>query len=112
MRFIRNAANLGFAAGCNVGIAAARDLGAVHVVLLNNDTIVSPGFAEPLVEALERDPRAGVAGGTILHWDGAATDRVWYAVAASRSGGAESCAPDTVSASDPRTTRQPSLPGS
>jgi hypothetical protein len=79
VRFVRNPVNLGFAAGCNVGIAAARENGPTHVVLLNNDTLVTPGFLEPLVQALDRDVRAGVAGGTILQWDGSATDRIWYA---------------------------------
>jgi hypothetical protein len=81
-RFIRNRTNLGFAAGCNVGIAAARDAGASHVILLNNDTIVLPGFVEPLVEAIRRHPDAGIAGGTVLQLgDGPAgrTDAIWYA---------------------------------
>jgi GT2 family glycosyltransferase len=79
VRFIRNARNLGFAGGCNVGIAAALEAGAAHVVLLNNDTIVSPGFVEPLLRALGSNPRAGIAGGTVLQWDNGPSDRIWYA---------------------------------
>jgi GT2 family glycosyltransferase len=78
-RFIRNPTNAGFAAGCNIGIAAAIELGAAYVVLLNNDTVVDPGFVEPLLEAFESNPRAGAAGGTILQWDKSPSDRIWYA---------------------------------
>jgi len=79
VRFIRNATNLGFAGGCNTGISAALDAGASHVLLLNNDTIVSPGFVEPLLDALHANPQAGVAGGTVLRWDGSASSEIWYA---------------------------------
>ena len=37
----------------NAGIAEALSRGAEHVMLLNNDTVVEPGFLEPLVDALE-----------------------------------------------------------
>jgi N-acetylglucosaminyl-diphospho-decaprenol L-rhamnosyltransferase len=44
-RLLRNAANEGFAAGCNAGVeAAAGDL----VVLLNPDAIPAPGFCEAI----------------------------------------------------------------
>jgi len=79
VRFIRNRTNLGFAAGCNVGIAAGLEMGASYIVLLNNDTFVSPGFVEPLLRALDDNPRAGVAGGTVLQWDDSPSDRIWYA---------------------------------
>jgi len=79
VRFMRNLTNLGFAAGCNVGIGAAMEMGANYVVLLNNDTVVSPGFVEPLLSALESNPTAGVAGGTILQWDDSPSERIWYA---------------------------------
>jgi GT2 family glycosyltransferase len=52
---VRLDANLGFAGGMNAGIAAARSDGASHVMLLNNDTVVEPGFLEPLVAALAAD---------------------------------------------------------
>jgi GT2 family glycosyltransferase len=78
-RFIRNRTNVGFAAGCNVGVAAAIEMGAAYVVLLNNDTVVDPGFVEPLLDAFARNPRAGAAGGTILQWDTSPSDRIWYA---------------------------------
>ncbi len=60
--FLRQAVNLGFAEGNNVGIRAALAAGAGGIVLLNNDTLVDPGFLEPLVAALERDPAVGIVG--------------------------------------------------
>jgi len=48
--------NWGFAGGNNQGIMRARG---EYLLLLNNDTIVDPGFLEPLVEKLEKNPRIG-----------------------------------------------------
>jgi GT2 family glycosyltransferase len=56
---IENAANLGFAAGNNIGIRASN--GAL-ILLLNNDTIVPPGAIDSLVAALLAHPDAAVAG--------------------------------------------------
>jgi GT2 family glycosyltransferase len=52
VRAVRSAENLGFAKGCNLGIA--NGTGDV-VVLLNNDTIVPPGWLARLVAHLDRD---------------------------------------------------------
>jgi GT2 family glycosyltransferase len=65
VRLIRNQRNLGFAAGNNVGLGAAT--GDV-LVLLNQDTIVRPGWLRGLVQALER-PEVGVVGCKILYPD-------------------------------------------
>ena len=54
---VLNADNLGFAAGCNAG--AARATGD-YLVILNNDTIVSPGWARGLRRHLQRDPALGL----------------------------------------------------
>nr|WP_304504914.1 glycosyltransferase [Defluviimonas sediminis] len=58
-RLIENGANLGFAAGNNVGIAAARG---DYVLLLNNDTFMAPGAIWAMVGHLERSPEIGVVG--------------------------------------------------
>ncbi len=50
---IRNKENLGFAAGCNLGMDAAHG---DFVCLLNNDVIVTPGWLERLLHQL--DPKA------------------------------------------------------
>ena len=68
---LESEANLGFGGGCNVGISRARELGARYVLLLNNDTeAVEPDFLTALVEALESDPRAAVAGPLVHFPDG------------------------------------------
>ncbi len=58
-RLIENGDNLGFAAGNNVGIAAARG---DYVLLLNNDTFMAPGAIWAMVGHLERNPEIGVVG--------------------------------------------------
>ena len=58
-RLILNEANLGFAAGNNVGLAAAT--GEV-LVMLNNDTWVTPGWVRTLCAHLRRDPALGLVG--------------------------------------------------
>jgi GT2 family glycosyltransferase len=64
VRVIESERNLGYAAGAN---RAIRELGDVdYVVLLNNDALVEPGWLEPLVEALDTDPRLGAAAPKIL----------------------------------------------
>jgi GT2 family glycosyltransferase len=47
----------GFGAACNAGLAVARGK---YVAILNNDTVVSPGWLAPLIEAAEADPSVGV----------------------------------------------------
>lgn len=59
VKLIFNDANMGFAHGCNQGIAAAE--GEV-VVLLNNDTIVTEGWLEGLLRPMLDDPRIGAVG--------------------------------------------------
>lgn len=66
VRLIRNAHNLGFAGGCNVGLRQAR--GEV-MILLNQDTEVQVGWLPPLLDALS-DHAVGVAGCKLLYPDG------------------------------------------
>ena len=74
---IRSDENLGFAGGCNLGIRAALDSSADFICLLNNDTLVDPGFIEPLVERAARNPEAGILGGKIFYAD--PPDLLWFA---------------------------------
>ena len=66
-------ANRGFSAGNNIGIRYALEQGCTHVLLLNNDTVVTPDF---LSEMMRHDDGKTVLTGTILYyWK---QDTVWY----------------------------------
>ena len=58
--------NLGFAAGNNIGIKRALQKGADYVLLLNDDTVVSPDFLDILVAEAEKDPLIGMLGPEVL----------------------------------------------
>jgi GT2 family glycosyltransferase len=57
-RVLLNGRNMGFAAACNQGLSLAL---AEHLVLLNNDTMVPPGWLSGLVAHL-RNPEVGLVG--------------------------------------------------
>ncbi|HLB21533.1 MAG TPA: glycosyltransferase family 2 protein, partial [Solirubrobacteraceae bacterium] len=58
VRALLNGRNMGFAAACNQGLCLA---GGDHLVLLNNDTMVAPGWLARLVAHL-RNPEVGLVG--------------------------------------------------
>ncbi len=58
-------ANLGFAGGCNVGIAAAGRSHFDYFWLLNTDTVVDAGALSALVARASADPAVGMVGSTI-----------------------------------------------
>ncbi len=66
IRLVRNAENLNFALGCNLGFAASRGS---TVVFLNNDTLVEDGWLVPLVAALRR-PEIGAVQPKLVYPDG------------------------------------------
>jgi GT2 family glycosyltransferase len=74
---VRNPANLGFAGGVNAGIRRALELGADHVLLLNNDTEVDPRFVSALVAAADEHPDAAALCAKVLFAEPA--DRIWFA---------------------------------
>jgi GT2 family glycosyltransferase len=80
VELVRSEENLGFAEGNDVGIRRALERGADHVLVLNNDVEVEPGFVGPLVEEAERRPDAGALCSKILYF--APRDRIWFAGAA------------------------------
>lgn len=55
-RYLRNRRNVGFAVACNQGAMIAK---ADRFVFLNNDTEVTDGWLEPLIEAVDADAIAG-----------------------------------------------------
>ncbi|OXS53203.1 hypothetical protein B1A99_30895 [Cohnella sp. CIP 111063] len=59
VKLIANGANRGFAAACNQGAAAAAG---DHILLLNNDTIVSHNWLTVLLQCLHADERVGIVG--------------------------------------------------
>jgi len=61
VKVILNENNKGFAGGNNQGIQAAKG---DYIVLLNNDTIVTPGWLGKLISILEKNKTAGMLGPT------------------------------------------------
>jgi GT2 family glycosyltransferase len=59
--------NMGFAAGCNIGLSASTQ---PYILFLNPDCILSSGSLQRMVQVLESDPRIGMAGGYLTNPDG------------------------------------------
>lgn len=59
--------NLGFAAGCNIGIGLA---GKASILFLNPDCILGPGSLKRLLEVLQSDSSIGMVGGLLTNPDG------------------------------------------
>jgi hypothetical protein len=74
---IENKKNLGFAAACNQGIKRAIVDGADYILLLNNDTVVSPDFLEKMIAAGESDKKIGIIGAKIYYFD--QLRKIWFA---------------------------------
>jgi len=67
--FFRSRTNTGWAGGNNIGLRYALARGAEFVVLLNNDTTVSPRLVERLVAAARANPQFGILGPVIRFMD-------------------------------------------
>jgi GT2 family glycosyltransferase len=65
VELVETGKNLGFAGGCNAGIARSLAEGADYVWLLNNDTTVDPGALQALVDKGRSDSRIGGVGSAI-----------------------------------------------
>ena len=63
---IRFEENRNFGPACNAGARAAS---APLVFFLNNDTVLTPGWAPPLLQALAEDPSLGGVGPLLLYED-------------------------------------------
>jgi len=61
--------NLGFTGGNNLGLTYALEQGIEYTLLLNADTTIEPDFLQHLVEALNTDDKAGIAGPSIYYYD-------------------------------------------
>lgn len=62
-----NSENLGYAKGCNLGMAAVP---AEYYLILNPDIVVQPGALDRVLEFADRHPRAGMVGPQLLNEDG------------------------------------------
>ena len=74
--------NLGYCAAMNRSLDWAEGQGIEHVLFLNNDVRLPPGFLTPMVEALDHDPGLAGVGPTVLDPDG----KVWCQGGAVRFG--------------------------
>jgi hypothetical protein len=61
--------NLGYAGNNNIGIRAALARGAEWILILNEDTILDPDCVLRMAEAAERDPRTGIVGPMVYHYE-------------------------------------------
>lgn len=67
LHYIRNEENLGFLRSCNKSAAAARG---EYLVLLNNDTMVLPGWLDAMIDTFTGHPGTGLVGSKLLYPDG------------------------------------------
>ena len=67
LKIVKQESNLGFAAGCNRGIARA---GGAFVLLLNPDCFLQEDSLERMITALAENEDAGAVGPLILNMDG------------------------------------------
>lgn len=66
---IRNDANIGFAAGNNVGLQFALSQGFQYFWVLNADTVVEPDTLHRLVQRMQETPSAGLCGSLLCYYD-------------------------------------------
>ncbi|QOC21894.1 glycosyltransferase [Wenzhouxiangella sp. AB-CW3] len=67
LRVVRNKRNAGFIRSCNAGAEIARGR---YLVLLNNDTTVTPGWLDALLSPLLTDGKVGAVGARLVYPDG------------------------------------------
>ncbi|MCL5795915.1 MAG: glycosyltransferase [Gammaproteobacteria bacterium] len=95
IRLVRNSSPLGFLRNCNAAANLARGQ---WIVLLNNDTIVLPGWLDALIDILIAKPKAGLVGAKLIYPDGILQESggvVWRSADAMNIGrGKDSCSPE------------------
>jgi GT2 family glycosyltransferase len=73
---IANKYNVGFAAGCNIGMKWALEENAEYVLLVNNDTLLAPSLLRELVREAEAHPQAAILSPKIYYF--APPDAIWW----------------------------------
>ncbi len=66
VRFLRHESNLGYGGACTWGAGYAQG---EYLLLLNNDTVVEPGFLQPLLDRIQAGPRIGLVASRLLYPD-------------------------------------------
>ena len=69
--------NIGFARGNNIGIRQALKDGAEYILLLNDDTEVTPDFLTKLIEVAEMQQDAGMLGPKVFLYE--QPQKIWFA---------------------------------
>lgn len=64
--YLREENNLGFAGGNNIGMKVAKG---EYLLLLNNDTEITPGMIEALLKVLVEKPKVGIVSPLLLYFD-------------------------------------------
>lgn len=67
VQLIANTMNVGFSAGNNIGLRAARGR---YILFLNPDTVVHPGALDTLISWMDAHPQVGACGPKLLNSDG------------------------------------------
>lgn len=75
IKIIRSEVNLGFTGGNNLGIKYALEIESDFIMLLNNDTVVTPKFINPLLRVFEKNKNAGIVAPIINYFD--ERDKIW-----------------------------------
>lgn len=75
--YIPTGANIGYAAGNNVGIRRAMEASPEYIWVLNPDVRVAPETLAGLLTAAEATPDSGIIGGRILH-GGSSPESIWF----------------------------------
>lgn len=76
---LRTGENIGFSAGNNVAIRRVlSSLDTVdYILLLNDDTVVEPGFLDSMIKSVAEDPSVGMAAPLIYYHD--SPEKIWWA---------------------------------
>ena len=74
---VQTGENLGFTGGNNAGMCHALEMGADYILLLNNDTVVDPGFAREMLAVARSSHTVGFVSPKIYFKEPA--DVIWFA---------------------------------